>query len=161
MAELGLTDPQPDRVLNTEKVRFALQTQYIYSCLDTVNLCQFVYGPAWQLYGPSQMVDAVRAVTGWDVDLSELMTAGERRLNLMRAFNAREGLDRDADKLPKKMSKALVGGASDGVTVTVDEVEKAKDTYYAMAGWDVATGTPKRDKLEELGLEWVADELGL
>jgi aldehyde:ferredoxin oxidoreductase len=161
MAELGLTDPQPDRVLNTEKVRFALQTQYIYSCLDTVNLCQFVYGPAWQLYGPSQMVEAVQAVTGWDVDLSELMTAGERRLNLMRAFNAREGIDRDADKLPKKLSKALVGGASDGVTVTADEVEKAKDTYYAMAGWDVATGTPKRDKLEELGLAWVADELGV
>jgi aldehyde:ferredoxin oxidoreductase len=161
MAELDLMDPQPDRVLNSEKVRFALYTQYVYSCLDTVNLCQFVYGPAWQLYGPSQMVDTVRAVTGWNVSLWELIKAGERRLNLMRAFNAREGIDREADKLPKKLSKALVGGPSDGVFVTEEEVEKAKDTYYAMAGWDVTTGTPTRAKLEELGLAWVADELGI
>jgi aldehyde:ferredoxin oxidoreductase len=79
----------------------------------------------------------------------------------MRAFNAREGFGRAADKLPPKLSQALVGGESDGVFVTEEEVEKAKDTYYGMAGWDVATGTPGRPKLEELGLAWVADELGL
>jgi aldehyde:ferredoxin oxidoreductase len=107
------------------------------------------------------MVDAVRAITGWNVSLWELMKVGERRLNLMRAFNARDGIGRDADAMPKKLSKALVGGPSDGVFVTPQEVEKAKDTYYAMAGWDVASGTPTRAKLEELNLSWVADELGL
>jgi aldehyde:ferredoxin oxidoreductase len=161
MAELDLMDPQPDGLLNTEKVRYALYTQQLYSCLDSINLCQFVYGPAWHLYGPSQIVDTVRAITGWNVSLWELMKVGERRLNLMRAFNAREGFGRAADKLPPKLSQALVGGESDGVFVTEEEVEKAKDTYYGMAGWDVATGTPGRPKLEELGLAWVADELGL
>jgi aldehyde:ferredoxin oxidoreductase len=107
------------------------------------------------------MVETVQAITGWKVSLWELMKVGERRLNLMRAFNAREGLDRDADRLPKKLHKALKGGPSDGIAVTEKEVEEAKDTYYAMAGWDVATGTPTRPKLEELGLVWVADELGV
>ena len=161
LAELNLMDPQPDHVLNTEKVRYALYTQYLYSCLDSINVCQFVYGPAWQLYGPSQLVDAARAITGWNVSLWELMKVGERRLTLMRAFNAREGMGRDADKLPKKLSQALVGGPTDGVAVTEEELETAKDTYYAMAGWDVATGTPTRAKLDELGLSWVADQLGL
>jgi aldehyde:ferredoxin oxidoreductase len=160
MAELDLLDAQPSRILNTEKVRYALYTQYLYSCLDSINLCQFVYGPAWHLYGPSQIVDTVRAITGWNVSLWELMKVGERRLNLMRAFNAREGIGREADQLPKKLSQALVGGESDGLSVTEEEVEKAKDTYYAMAGWDVASGTPTRAKLEELGLAWVAEELG-
>jgi aldehyde:ferredoxin oxidoreductase len=159
MGELDLMDPQPDRSLNSEKVRFALYTEYLYSCLDSVNLCQFVYGPSWHLYGPSQMVDTVRAITGWNVSLWELMKVGERRLNLMRAFNAREGFGRDEDKLPKKLSQALSGGESDGILVTEQEVEQAKDVYYAMAGWDVATGMPRRAKLEELGLEWVADVL--
>jgi aldehyde:ferredoxin oxidoreductase len=159
MAELGLANPQPGQVLNAEKVRYAFYTQCLYSCLDSVNMCQFVFGPSWHLYGPSHVVDAVRAVTGWNVSLWELVKVGERRLNLMRAFNAREGLGREADRLPKKLSQALVGGESDGVFVTEDEVEKAKDTYYAMAGWDVSTGTPTRAKLEELGLAWVADEL--
>ena len=36
----------------------------------------------------------------------ELMRLGERRLNLLRAYNAREGFDRTADTLPKKMQKA-------------------------------------------------------
>jgi aldehyde:ferredoxin oxidoreductase len=161
MAELGLADPQPGQVLNAEKVRYAFYTQCLYSCLDSVNICQFVFGPSWQLYGPSHVVDAVRAVTGWNASLWELLKVGERRLNLMRAFNAREGLGREADRLPKKLSQALAGGESDGVFVTEDEVEKAKDTYYAMAGWDVPTGMPTRAKLEELGLAWVADELGI
>ena len=160
MAELDLVDPQPDDVLNAEKVRYALYTQILYSCLDTVSVCQFVWGPAWQLYGPSQLVEAVQAVTGWNVSLWELMKVGERRLNLLRAFNAREGVGAEADTVPPKLLIPLQGGASDGVAVTAEEVEQAKAVYYQMAGWD-ERGRPTRAKLEELALGWVADELGL
>jgi len=162
MAEIGITgEPQPLRVLNEAKVQFALKTQHAYSCLDTVNICQFVFGPAWQLYSMQQLVDAVRKITGWEVDVDELQRVGERRLNLLRAFNAREGIGREADVLPKKLYKSLVGGKSDGYIVTEEEIEQAKDWYYAMSGWDVATGVPTREKLEELQLDWVADELKL
>jgi aldehyde:ferredoxin oxidoreductase len=106
-----------------------------------------------------QLAEVVRAVTGWEVSVEELQKVGERRLNLLRAFNAREGIGREADTLPKKLQKALVGGKSDGLAVPVEELEAAKDAYYAMAGWDVKTGTPTRAKLTELGLEWVADQL--
>lgn len=161
MAEIGLTNPQPNKVLNEEKVRFALQTQYVYSALDSVNMCQFVFGPAWQLYGTGQLAETMRAITGWDVTVEELIRLGERRLNMLRAFNAREGIGREADTLPKKLHKALVGGKSDGLFVPPEEVEQAKDTYYAMAGWDVATGTPTRARLEQLDLAWVADLVGV
>ena len=96
-----------------------------------------------------------------EVDLDELMQLGERRLNMLRSFNAREGFDRSQDVLPKKINKALTGGKSDGYFVSPEEIEQAKDWYYAMAGWDVPTGRPTRSKLEELELGWVADELGL
>jgi aldehyde:ferredoxin oxidoreductase len=162
MAEIGVTgEPAPNKVLNQAKVHFALQSQYAYSCLDSVNVCQFVFGPAWHLYAMSQLAQAVRAVVGWEVSVDELMRVGERRLNLLRAYNAREGIGREADVLPKKLYRALVGGRSDGIAVTPEEVEQAKDAYYAMAGWDVATGMPTRAKLEELDLAWAADELGL
>ena len=92
--------------------------------------------------------------------ISELQQLGERRINLLRAFNAREGIGRDQDTIPKKLTQPLKGGKSDGVFVTVEEVERAKDTYYAMAGWDASTGQPQRAKLEELGIGWVADLLG-
>ena len=77
----------------------------------------------------------------------------------MRAFNAREGFGRDDEKLPKKLSEALVGGPSAGLFITGEELEKVKDSYYTEAGWDVATGVPKRETLEALGLGWVAEIL--
>jgi aldehyde:ferredoxin oxidoreductase len=162
MAQLGLFDPQPELALNEEIVRYAMTTQHMYSALDSINLCQFVYGPAWQLYGPDQLVKAAQAVTGWNVSLYELMQVGERRLNMMRAFNAREGIGREADTLPKKFfTRPLKGGPSDGYVIDQDEWQKAVDTYYAMCGWDAKTGNPTRAKLEALGIGWVADEIGL
>ena len=160
MAELGLLNPQPGDNLNAEKVRYAVYTQRLYSCLDSVSVCQFVFGSAWHLYGPSQLVEAVRAVTGWNVSLWELMKVGERRLNLLRAFNAREGVGAEADTVPPKLLIPLQSGKSDGVAITAEEIETAQALYYQMAGWD-GNGRPTRAKLEELGLSWVADELGL
>lgn len=157
MAELGLLDPQPAETLNAEKVRYALYTQYFYSCLDSVSVCQFVWGPAWHLYGPSQLVAAVGAVTGWDVSLWELMKVGQRRLNLLRAFNAREGVGAEADTMPPKLLVPLQGGASDGVAVSAEEFEAARALYYQMAGWD-EDGRPTRAGLEELGLGWIAEQ---
>ena len=162
LAQLDLLDPQPARSLDPEKVRFVIYTQHTVSIADTLNLCQFVYGLTWQLYDIDQTIEMVRAVTGWNVNLFELQKVGERRVNLLRAFNARDGIDRDADELSAKLfNHALEGGPSDGLKLDRDQFEAARDTYYAMCGWDVSTGTPTRWKLEELGLAWVADMLGL
>jgi aldehyde:ferredoxin oxidoreductase len=161
LQQIGLYEPQPQRSLNTEKVRFALKTQQFYSGLDTFGLCQFVFGPAWTLYGPSHVVDLIRAATGWNYSLYEYMQAGERRLNMLRAFNVREGINREADVLPKKLYKELRGGATDGVKIDQAEIERAQDTYYQMSGWDVKTAIPTRAKLQELGIEWVADLIGV
>jgi aldehyde:ferredoxin oxidoreductase len=160
MAEIGLADPQPPRVLNAEMVRYTLYSCQLISCLDSVCVCKFVYGPAWQLYSTGQLVDAIRAITGWNVSLWELMKVGERRLNLLRAFNAREGVGVEADTMPPKMEIPLRGGATDGLAVTREEFEAARALYYQMAGWD-EKGFPTRAKLEELALGWVADELGM
>ena len=158
-AALGLYDPEEDlESLDLEKVRFTLYNQYKFGALDSVGICSFVWGSAWGLYSPGQLVAAMRAVTGWDVSLWELMKLGERRLNMMRAFNAREGLDRKDDWLPDKCFQPKVGGPSDGLFVDPEELRTAIDQYYAMAGWD-DDGVPTRGKLMELGLDWVAELL--
>jgi len=158
MAELGLLDPQPSNVLNAEKVRYAVYSQRLISIIDALCVCKFVFGPAWQLYSTSQLVEAVHAITGWQVSLWELMKMGERRINLLRAFNAREGAGIEADTLPHKLQIPLEGGATDGVAVTQEEFETARALYYQMNGWD-EQGKPTQAKLYELGLGWVADML--
>jgi len=159
MSYIGLDNPQPKLALNEEMMRFATVTQHLYSALDSVNVCQFVYGPAWQLYGTDQLVELIRAVTGWDVDVQEVLQVGERRLNMMRLFNAREGIGRSEDKLPKKMfDRPLEGGRSDGYHIDRSEWDQALDDYYRLNDWDLETGYPNRAKLESLGLSWVVNE---
>jgi aldehyde:ferredoxin oxidoreductase len=162
MAVLGFTTETETRSLSDEKIRFAVASQQMYSAMDSLNLCQFVYGPAWQLYGPDDMVELVRAVTGWeDISFDELQKVGERRVNMMRAFNAREGFDRKNDVIPEKLFKPLVGGVSDGWKLDRDEVNAAIEKYYEICGWEAETGNPTREKLDELDLGWVADQLGI
>jgi aldehyde:ferredoxin oxidoreductase len=159
LAELDLKDPPPAGSMTPEKIRFAAYTHIFYSLLDTLELCQFVWGPAWTLYGPSETVSLVRAITGWPVSLYELMKVGERRLNMLRVFNTREGFDRTQDSLPKKFFKPLGGtGPTAGVAIDPQELEKSKDLYYAIVGWS-EQGLPTKAKMVDLGIEWAAEYL--
>ncbi|MBE2235917.1 MAG: hypothetical protein IAE85_20670, partial [Anaerolinea sp.] len=44
-----------------------------------------------------------------------------------------------------------------GVRVTEEEIERAKDLYYRLAGWDVETGNPTAARLAELGIGWAVE----
>ena len=158
-ADLGLTDPQPEDALNAAKVEYALKTQYAYSALDTADVCQFVFGPSWQLLGMEELAGVIAAVTGEPTTVDDLLTIGARRLNMLRAFNAREGITRDRDTLPKRLFEPLQGGPTDGKFIDRAEFEAALEMYYEQAGWDPVTGNPPRSTLESLDLGWVADAL--
>jgi aldehyde:ferredoxin oxidoreductase len=154
MAEIGLLDPLPARDLGEQKVRYGLYTQWVYSACNSLSVCLFVFGPAWHLYSTGQLVELVRAATGWNFSLFELMKIGERTLNMQRAFNLREGFTRKDDVLPKKLFSPKKGGMTDGVAIPPDQFSQAIETYYCMAGWN-EKGQPEPAKLEELGLGWI------
>jgi aldehyde:ferredoxin oxidoreductase len=156
LASIGLTTPQEPGSINAEKVRFLAVTQQVYSSVDSFNLCSFVYGPSWQMYGPEDTVKMLNAATGWDLSLEEYLQVGERRINMMRAFNAREELDRENDELSKKFFKPLQGkGPTAGVCYNEEEFERMKDEYYRLVGWDIASGNPLPETLQSLGLDWI------
>ncbi len=155
---LGLNQVQQPGSMTDEKVRFAYLSEVFYSALDTYCLCQFVWGPAWSLYGPKEMAEMLSAATGWDVTIEEIMQVGARRLNMLRAFNAREGYDRADDTLPRKFSRPVQGtGPTAGAVIRPEDLEHYKDVYYGLAQWDVATGNPTPARLAELGLDWIAE----
>ena len=156
LSQLGLNSPVGTRDLSADKVRFALTTEYAYSFLDCAGTCQFVWGPAWQLYDMEQLRDVIQAITGWQMNLYEMMQVGQRRLNMMRVFNAREGITKDDEVLSKRGLIALKGGATDGVAVPEQEFATARELYYQMAGMD-EDGVPTEGTLRALNLDWVAD----
>jgi aldehyde:ferredoxin oxidoreductase len=154
--DIGLFDPSEPEILNDQKAKFAYITQNYFSALDSLNLCCFAWGPAYQLYHFPQVVKLVKAVTGWqNYSIEEIRILGERRINMMRVFNAREGRGKEWDLLPKKMFIPLEGGESNGKFIDREEMKRAKDQYYKLAGWDNETGNPSKEKLDSLGIGWI------
>jgi aldehyde:ferredoxin oxidoreductase len=102
----------------------------------------------------------MEAVTGLQYTPDEVQKVGERINNLAKAFNVREGFTRDDDTLPERlMTEPLEAGASKGHFISKDDLKKMLDDYYTERGWDLNTGAPTREKLEELGLGYVADAI--
>ncbi|MCK4478222.1 aldehyde ferredoxin oxidoreductase family protein [Candidatus Bathyarchaeota archaeon] len=103
------------------------------------------------------LADAVSAATGMKATERTLRTTGERIVNLQRAYNIREGLSRKDDRLPSRfLEEPIPDGPCKGQTVNL---EAMLDEYYKTRGWDVKTGLIPKEKLGELGLKNVSDEL--
>ena len=101
--------------------------------------------------------EVVEAATGMELCAQEVRLVGSRIVTVERAFNAREGLARGDDTLPRRfLDERLREGPSSG---TVFDLQGNLDEYYAERGWDSSTGNPTREALTRHGLEWVADDL--
>ncbi|HGJ66099.1 TPA: aldehyde ferredoxin oxidoreductase, partial [bacterium] len=141
--------------MGPKKIRSFFYAKILDDFYNSIGMCDFVAGPIGPL-PVSKVVEYIRAVTGWDTSLWELMKVGERANTMMRIFNNREGFTRDDDKLPKRIFKGLENGVLKGITIDKDEFEKMKTLYYQMAGWD-ENGCPTYAKLVELGIDWLKD----
>lgn len=154
LSYLGFTDPQPKGSLTPEKIRFMWTTQKLASLMDSLCLCQFVWGTSWQLYGPEDLVRLVNAATGWDMGLDELLTVGERRIMMMRVFNERAGIGTGDDQLPKRFfDRPLKNGPTDGMAMNRSVFEAARQEYYRQANLDPRTGRPTQQTIDRLGLK--------
>lgn len=121
-----------------------------------VGLCFF--GPAPRSFLQIEEVLAlVRAATGWEIDLDELLTIGERATNLARAFNVRAGLGAADDRMPERLFDALPEGPLAGKAISRDEFNHTLQALYRIKGWNPDTTAPTRERLRRLDIEWVAD----
>jgi aldehyde:ferredoxin oxidoreductase len=156
-ASLGLLEPVDTLDMGSKKVRAFYYTKQLFDFYNCIGMCMFVGVPLGPL-AIKELVKHVKAVTGWDTSLWELLKAGERANVMMRVFNFREGFTKDDDTLPERIFQELQNGALKGEKIDKDEFKQMKQMYYQMAGWD-ETGYPTKAKLAELGLEWVESVL--
>jgi len=159
LKQIGCNNEYDDyNVLDKGKVELAFNSQKFLSMLDSLSLCQFAFGTAWQLYGPDDLVNTCKYGVGWDTSIQELLEVGERRINMMRHFNAREGFTAFDDTLPKRLFKPFKNGPAKGARVNEEDFIKAKQQYYSLAGWDEVTGNPTEETLKKLSLGWLIAE---
>jgi aldehyde:ferredoxin oxidoreductase len=154
MPELGITESAQPTELNATKVKLFYKTQRVWSMYNTVGMCDFAAAPINHIT-MTKLVEQVRATTGWDVSLWELIKAGERADAMARIFNVREGFTPADDTLPSRLFDPI-DGPLNGERVDPGEFEQALADYYTLAGWDPRTGMPTPAKLMELDLEWAA-----
>ena len=150
--------PQPvDRFSVDGKGSLVKSIQDITATYDSLIICGFPATFGWMV--PPTYAALLSAATGVVefADVGYLMRSGERIYNIERAFNTRDGFGRKDDYAPERFIKEPVtNGPSHG---QVFENDVLLDDYYQARGWNVKTGIPTRQKLEELGLKKEADEL--
>lgn len=146
-----ITHPLPANDLSADKVRMLVaQTNWMHFW-DSAVMCQFLP------YSPEQMAHLMNGVTGWDVEFKEYLRMGERAATLARVYNLREGWDTRDDTLPRRFFEPFANGPLAGTTLVRDQFAAATREYYRQMGWD-EKGVPTREKLRELGVEWVAEK---
>lgn len=150
---LGIYEPVAQTVLNDQKVRAYMYRSSWSWVYNHVCCCQFI---PWSR---DQVLEAVRAITGWKVSLFEILKAAERGVTLARVFNMREGLTRADDKLPKRFAQYHVSKTINEKPVTPEAIDGALTTFYGMMGWNEQTGAPSLGKLKELDVAWAAEHL--
>ena len=91
---------------------------------------------------------------GYDLSPADLASLGERVWTLTRLFNVREGLDREADRVPEALTEPAAGGG--GKAIDPNAFEALLDGYYAARGWD-ERGRPTEETLDRLGLSDLED----
>ncbi|MEW6664616.1 MAG: aldehyde ferredoxin oxidoreductase family protein [Thermodesulfobacteriota bacterium] len=154
---LGLLDPVDPLETDSAKVRFFALGQKAWGINNLLSICNFASVP---IHGMTfhNLVEGVRAVTGWDTSLYEILLAVERSMVMSRVFNLREGLGPEDDRVIRRWHEEMPGGPLEGKRLDEQQFRAAIELYYEMSGWD-ERGRPTFGKLVELNLEWLRSEI--
>ncbi|MFC1871919.1 aldehyde ferredoxin oxidoreductase C-terminal domain-containing protein, partial [Chloroflexota bacterium] len=131
----------------------------LYSALNSLGLCFF---PAGFLltWGPTHLSELYSAYTGWETTPQDIMRMGERVFNVFKACTARQGLTRQNDHFPDRFyTEPMPEGPAKGAILSRETIDQLLDEYYELRGWDKETGLPTREKLADLGLSDIANDL--
>jgi aldehyde:ferredoxin oxidoreductase len=143
-------------VANPREAKVLVDMENALTMFDAIGGCKFM----GILLKAEDFIDLITNATGWDMSVDEFRKSGERIYNLIRAYCVREGVTREADTLPSRlMEEPLPEGPAEGMVIDRDTLEMMKDAYYEFRGWDKETGIPSREKLRELGLDDLIDDL--
>jgi aldehyde:ferredoxin oxidoreductase len=123
--------------------------------VNAAGLCLFGY----LIYPFQAVLDQLAATTGDPWDMERIVKTGTRIYTMRHAFNLREGLN----PLDRNMPGRIVGEPplKEGNVreITVDYRKLARE-FLERLGWDPHTTVPSEKSLNELGMQFLAAEMG-
>jgi aldehyde:ferredoxin oxidoreductase len=116
---------------------------------DATGICaglsSFPIKPPYHIHNLPKLISSA---TGMDIDEAKLWQIAKRNRTLLRAINVRRGLRRKDERPPEDHWKRRF-----------PEIEaKLLDEYYKFKGWN-NDGIPTKETLDELGLDYVSQDL--
>jgi aldehyde:ferredoxin oxidoreductase len=123
--------------------------EMLHNIDDALGFCagmsSFCLKPPYHIHNFPKLISSA---TGMDIDEVGLKKIANRSRNLHRALNVRIGMRRVDEKPPENHWKKRF-----------PELENTLlDTYYKYKGWNM-DGIPTKERLQELGLGYVAEDL--
>jgi aldehyde:ferredoxin oxidoreductase len=161
-----LMDPSNEKY----KPDMVVYGEHYCALTDALGICKFSTVEEYSLF-PDDLAPGVAPV--WDEPLSgdDLLTIGERIVNLERLYNVREGLSRAEDRLPRRFTEESVPlfdfepDPDTGDVLrsevplrygSIQDFDGMLDRYYDLRGW-ARDGVPTEGTLRRLGLEGCLD----
>ena len=144
--EIFAAPKKVDRHTTAGKSDLLVLKQHQSAVEDSLIVCKFA---GWAL-DMDFYARFASAVTGTDLNVSELLHIGERIYNLERLYNIREGIGGDQDTLPKRFTEVdLDDGLRKNPKVPLDFMLQQ---YYNVRKWD-KQGVPSEKILNKVGLK--------
>ncbi len=150
--ELGIVAPISRFELAGQKPAIVKAGDDLRTLVDILGTCFFVYDPCLTPIKLPTTLKLVRAVTGWDTNVEELITAASRANTLARIFNTREGIRSKDDVLPARFSETMAEGATAGQRIAPEDLASARAEFYRLSGWS-PDGIPTAERIAELGIQ--------
>jgi len=143
----------------TYKPDLLVFSEHYSAVSDALGVCKFTTTETYALF-PEDLAAGLSALRGREVSGEDLLTAGERIVNLERLYNVRLGLSRADDHLPCRFTDeplAVYAFDRDGATGELVHIghlrdfEAMLDRYYRLRSWD-EKGVPAPETLRRLKL---------
>jgi len=125
----------------------------IHQIISCLGLCMFS-----SLFGRYPLIELINALTGWNVNIDDLVSSGIRIQTLRQVFNIREGIKIHTNELNGRVIGVPpdIKGPNKGITV---EYKKFYEHYCKELGWNPKNGYPLKNTLNQLDLNYLIDDL--
>ncbi len=141
-----------DRLAWRGKGRLVAHYEEMAAVADSLGVCKNTYNNM-EVLDWDETAELLTTATGWEWTGEDVRKTGERIVNAERLINARFGIGRTDDTLPRRFLEEPAGPPDSPSAGSVVELQPMLDEYYVARGWDKKTGLPTAGKLQELGLE--------
>ncbi|MFW9873239.1 MAG: aldehyde ferredoxin oxidoreductase family protein [Candidatus Thorarchaeota archaeon] len=149
----GFILPKDFRKMGDERFEAHKLVNALSQFSNSLGLCLFS-----SMFSKYPLLELIKAATGWDISIEELIKIGQRIQTLRQAFTIREGVILAENELPGRAfgDPPFEIGPHKGKTIDYKSDYRG---FCEKMGWNTENGYPLKDTLINLNLELVIKDL--